>query len=136
MGLLAKIIDSVQKRNEERNQLVNDVIIRFEAEYSEFKEVTMRLSKSDIYDAASEIRFYEAIRDFAVYGDEIGYETASAINTEKPIAALWNEYTDSEMLSVDSYEDIRIIFENTFPMKGGAICSISEFRKTDEASGQ
>ena len=134
MGLLTKIIDSVQKRNEERKQLVNDVVVRFEAEYSEFKEVTMRLTKADIYDAASEIRFYEAIRDYAVYGDEIDYETASAINTEKPIAALWNEYLDSESLSVDSYEDIRILFEETFPLTGGEICSVSDYQE-NAASG-
>lgn len=135
MGILAKIIDSVQKRIEERRQLVNDVIVRFEAEYSEFKEVTIRLSKSDIFDAASEIRFYETIRDYAVYGDEIDYETASAINTEKPIAALWNKYLDREALSIDSYEDIRILFEETFPLTGGdEICSIGEYRE-NEASG-
>lgn len=122
-GLLAKMIDKLKENTEEERTVTDNAAVLFEREYAEFRQDILSLSKSEIYDSAGMIRFYLNMRDYAVYSDELDYETALKINTDNPIAALWDRYLDTE-LSADSYEDIGYLFDETFPVANCTVLSM------------
>lgn len=119
MGIIRMLLRRLRKRTEQERKVADDIVVLFEREYAEFREDTLKLPKSYIYDSAGMIRFYDNIRDFVLYSEYIDYSVARKINTSKPIAALWRVFTDSDYLTVDNYEEIEALFEATFPIEQG-----------------
>lgn len=115
MGIIRRLIERARRKAEQDQKAADDVVVLFEREYAEFREETMKLPKSYIYDSAGMIRFYNNIREFVLYGDGFDHALIKRINTSKPIAALWNVFIDSDYFTVDSFEEIEDLFRETFP---------------------
>ena len=127
-GLIEKLLDKLRRKADDERTVMNDIAVLFEREYDEFRQEMLSHSKAEIYDDAGKITFYLNIRDYVVYSDELSFDRALKINTDRPMAALWEKYLDTE-LSPDSYDDIEFLFDLTFPTeKGGKVLCVTHTR--------
>ena len=128
MGIFAKLISRLKEKATDERAVVDDAAVLFEKEYDEFRQEMLSLSKAEIYDNAGMIHFFLNVRDAVVYSDELDYEMALKINTDKPIRALWEKYLDTE-LSIENVEEFEYLLDLTFPMeKGGQIICVDRIR--------
>lgn len=122
MGLLRTLRNRSEMKQQIEEATIESIRLLFEMEYEAFRNRMLNRDKECIFESAAKIRFYENIHDYIQSEDTLDYETATKINTMTPISELWDTYLSSDYLSVDSFEDISELFEETFTGQKGGVC--------------
>ena len=114
MSILQTIKDFFLIIDEPDEELLSDFQSIVDQEYIQFKDTVLMMDKEDIFSLAYQIDFFDRLHEFIMYEGPIPNEVLYSVDSQNPLALMYEYYKMSGMRGFTSGKDIRKILEMTF----------------------
>ena len=114
MNLIQKIRDFFLSENSPDPELLGRFRSLADKEYEVYKETVLSFDAADVFELSEEICFYNAVREYILYGGYISNEVLNGIMTDQPIALMHAYAKMSHESTCPTWDEIQKIMELTF----------------------